>query len=129
MSLQQKFESIVNSSLTPLSSEDLKSIGLGFWYESYTPKLDGMDSLQLRRAGYLLDFFMSFNCVSDTRQLELLALTQKIRAKLPDLQSELMPITSHSHLDPLAQEWHLNENISAAIQPLLKYQTRHYVHS
>ena len=124
MNLQQKFETIVRSSLTSLSSEDLKSIALGFWYEDYTPKLDDMNSIELRRAGYLLDMFMSFNCVSDTRQLELMALTQEIKKGLSD-----PPPNSYSSLDSIAQEWHLAEDISAAIQPLLKYQTRHYIHS
>ena len=125
MSLQYKFENIVSSSLTTLSPDELKSIALGFWYGDYTPKLEGFKSLELRRAGYLLDFFMSFNCVSDTRQLELMALTQKIKEKLPNLK----PVNSHDSLDPIAQEWHLGEDISSAIQPLLEYQTRHYVHS
>jgi len=124
MSLQQKFENIVSSSLTPLSPEDLKSIALGFWHKGYTPKLDGLNSLELRRAGYLVNLFMSFNCVSDTRQLELMALTQEIKEKLPNLQA----VTSHNSQDPIAQEWHLGEDISTAIQPLLKYQTRHYIH-
>ena len=124
MSLQQEFENIVHSSLTHLSSEDLKSIALGFWYEDYTPELNGMNSIELRRTGYLLDLFMSFNCVSDTRQLELMALTQVIKEKL----SNLPPTISHYSQDPIAQEWHLGEDISAAIQPLLKYQTRHYTH-
>lgn len=125
MNLQQQFENIVRSSLNFLDSEDLKSIALGLWYENYTPKFDGMNSIELRRTGYLLDLFMSFNCVSDTRQLELMTLTRKIKDKLSDSQS----ITFSSNLDPIAQEWHLDEDVSAAIQPLLKYQTRHYVHS
>ena len=125
MNLQQQFENIVRSSLNLLDSEDLKSIALGLWYENYTPKFDGMNSIELRRTGYLLDLFMSFNCVSDTRQLELMTLTRKIKDKLSDSQS----ITFSSNLDPIAQEWHLDEDVSAAIQPLLKYQTRHYVHS
>ena len=94
-------------------------------YEDYTPKLDGLKSLELRRAGYLLDLFMSFNCVSDTRQLELMRLTQQIKEKLPNIE----PVNFHSSLDPIATEWHLDEDISTAIQPLLKYQTRHYINS
>ena len=125
MNLQQQFENIVRSSLNLLDSEDLKSIALGLWYENYTPKFNGMNSIELRRTGYLLDLFMSFNCVSDTRQHELMTLTRKIKDKLSDSQS----ITFSSNLDPIAQEWHLDEDVSAAIQPLLKYQTRHYVHS
>ncbi|MCC0175810.1 hypothetical protein I4641_02290 [Waterburya agarophytonicola K14] len=124
MTLQQQFENLVGSSLTNLNSEDLKPVALGFWYEDYTPNLDKMNSMELRRAGYLLDLFMSFNCVSDLRQIELMALTQKIKENLPELKL----VTSSKSLDPIAQEWDLDEDISTAIQPLLQYQTRHYVH-
>lgn len=122
MSLQQKFEQIVCSSLSALSSDDLKSLALGFWYEDFTPQLIGMTSIKLRRAGYLLDFFMSFNCVSDARQFELMALTREIKKRLPEPKG----LSSLHNFDYLAQEWLIAEDVSSAIQPLLKYQTRHY---
>ena len=129
MSIKQQFESVVNSPLTSLSPEDLKPIALGLWYEDYTPELEGMNSTQLRRAGYLLDLFMSFNCVSDTRQAELIKLTQEIRQNLSNFQSPV-PIEIPQHnLDPIAIEWHLDESVIDVMQSLLEFQTRHYAHA
>ena len=129
MNLQQQFESAVNSPLTSLSPKDLEPIALGLWYEDYTPKIKGMNSTQLRRTGYLLDLLMSFNCVSDTRQAELIKLTQEIRQNLSNFQS-IVPIeTPQNNLDPIAIEWHLGESVVNVMQSLLEFQTRHYAHN
>ena len=129
MSLQHKFEYIVSSPLNLLTCEDLKPIALGFWYENYTPEVKEMNSVELCRAGYLIDLLMSFNCVSDDRQLELMKLTQKIEQSLSNLKLDLVAVGDRNSSDPIALKWGLNEDIFAALQPLLKYQTRHYVHS
>lgn len=129
MNTKQQFESAVNSPLTSLSPEDLKPIALGLWYEDYTPELEGMNSTQLRRAGYLLDLFMSFNCVSDTRQAQLIKLTQEIRHNLSSFQLSTPIETSQHNLDPIAIEWHLNESVIDVMPYLLEFQTRHYAHA
>ena len=129
MNLQHKFEHIVNSPLNLMTYEDLKPIALGFWYEDYIPEVRGMNSVELCRAGYLIELLMSFNCVSDARQLELMKLTQKIVTSLSNLKPDLLVVGDRNSLDPIALKWGLNESIFALIQPLLKYQTRHYVHS
>lgn len=127
MSVEQQFRHIVSKSLDLLSVEDLKPIVLAFWYEDYNPEIKGMNSIELRRAGYLIELLMSFNCISDTRQLELMKLTKKIKQHLHNSPPVLS--NQRNNLDSLAEEWHLDESIFTAIQPLLKYQTRHYVHS
>ncbi len=38
-------------------------------------------------------------------------------------------VVSIDNLEPLAQKWNLNEDISHLMSSLLEYQTRHYVHA
>jgi hypothetical protein len=129
MNAQQQFEKVVSSSFDTLSSEDLKPLALGLWYEDYVPELNGLGLVELQKAGYLLDLFASFNCVSENRQLELMELTKEIKQNLSDFLEQMESCyTLKLEVDVIAQEWCLTEDVSEAVHDLLKYQTRHYVH-
>lgn len=123
MDLNQQFRKIVNSPLSDISVEELKPIALGIWHEGYTPNLHGLNDEELQKAGYLLDRLMRFNCVSNNRKLELMAIVAEVKLSLKNTLSS--PPSSIS-VEPLARKWNLTEDISLLIQPLLKFQTRHY---
>ena len=126
INLDRQFRKVVNSSLNNLSIEEFKPIALGIWYEGYTPNLNGMNLDELRKAGYLVDRLMRFNWVSDRRKLELMKLTREVKNTLGQ---ELKTTPFSTNIEPLARKWNLSEDVALMIQALLKYQTRHYVHT
>lgn len=124
--LDRQFRNVVSSPLSSLSVEEFKPIVLGIWYEGYTPNLDQMKSDELRKAGYLVDRLMRFNCVCDDRKLELMELVEEVKYTLGQ---KTQVVSSKINVEPLARKWNLNEDISFIVQSLLEYQTRHYVHT
>lgn len=126
MSLDQQFRQAVNSSLATLSAEDLKPIALAVWHEDYAPNLNDMNLDELKKAGYVVDRLMRFNCVSNDRKLELMRLVKGIKQTLPQ---ESLTVSVSQDVEPLARKWNLSEDISCAIQVLLPYQTRHYTNA
>ena len=127
MSLNQQFKKVVSSPFSRLSVEDLKPIALAFWHENYTPELSHLNSEELRKAGYLIDRFRGYNCIPESQKRELARLVNEVKQSL----SETVEVADNNveNLEPLAQKWNLKEDISHLMSPLLKYQTRHYVHS
>ena len=126
MNLDRQFRKVVNSPFFSLSVEDLKLIALAFWHEGYTPELSNLNKEQLRKAGYLIDRFRGYNCISKTHKRKLASVVKEVRQSL----SEAAEVAdSADNLEPLAQKWNLKEDVSHLISPLLKYQTRHYVHT
>lgn len=126
MSLNQQLRKIVTSPLSDISVEELKPIALGIWHEGYTPNLHGLNDEELQKAGYLLDRLMRFNCVPDNRKLELMAIVAEVKLSL---KNTLPSPPSSISVEPLAKKWNLTEDVSLLIQPLLKFQTRHYTSS
>ena len=127
MSLNQQFKKIVSSPFSRLSVEDLKPIALAFWHENYTPELSELNSEELRKAGYLIDRFRGYNCIPKSQKRELASLVNEVKQSF----SETLEVADNNleNLEPLARKWNLKEDISHLMSPLLKYQTRHYVHS
>ncbi|GAB4539049.1 MAG: hypothetical protein Tsb0014_29130 [Pleurocapsa sp.] len=126
MNIDKQFKKVVSFPFSDLSVEDLKPIVLGFWHEGYTPELSNLNEEQLRKAGYLIDRFRGYNCISKAHKRKLASLVNEVRQNLPEAAEV---IESEENLEPLARKWHLNEDISHLMSPLLKYQTRHYVHT
>lgn len=122
--LSSLFEQVVSSSFSTLTSRELLDIALAIWYENYLPSISHLNSLQQRKAGYLIDRLMRYNCVDKSRKLELLKLvnTLKSNSYSPD---NLV----NTDAEPLAVTWGLNEDISELMPDLLMYQTRHYLKS
>ncbi|MDJ0899913.1 MAG: hypothetical protein QNJ55_14000 [Xenococcus sp. MO_188.B8] len=126
MSLEQQFRKAVSSPFYSLSAEDLKPIALAFWHEDYIPELSDLDSEELRKAGYLIDRFRGYNCIPKPQKRKLASLVKEVEQSL----SEAKEVVAHrDNLEPLAQKWNLNEDISHLMSSLLEYQTRHYVHA
>ena len=126
MSLNKQFKKAVSSPFYRLSVDDLKPIALGFWHEGYTPELRDLNLEERRKAGYLIDRFRGYNCISKTHKRKLASLVKEVRQSL----SEAAEVAdSADNLEPLAQKWNLNEDVSHLMSPLLQYQTRHYVHT
>jgi len=85
------------------------------------------DELQLRRAGYLLERFTRFACVSDSRALEALTALQLFvgsTSRQGVMVKSGLPL--HQRRDVLAISWGLDEGLGLKVQALLPYQTRHY---
>ena len=126
MNLDRQFRKVVSSPFSSLFLEDLKPIVLGFWHEDYTPELSNLNKEQLRKAGYLIDRFRGYNCIPKNQKRKLASLVKEVRQSL----SEAVEVAdSADNLEPLAQKWNLKEDVSHLMSPLLKYQTRQYVHT
>ncbi len=130
MNLNEQFKKIISSSFCHLSSEDLKPIALALWHESYTPEisLDELGSEELKKAGYLVDRFRGYNCIPKLQKLKLARFAKKVELRLSYLSIISNNISRTESLEPLAEKWNLNEDISHVMSSLLKFQTRHYVH-
>lgn len=126
MNLDEQFRKVVSSPFSDLSVEDLKPIALAFWHEGYTPELSNLNEEQLRKAGYLIDRFRGYNCISKTHKRKLASLVKEVKQSLSEA---VEVVDSTDNLEPLAHKWYLNEDVSHLILPLLKYQARHYVHN
>ena len=126
MNLDKQFRKVVSSPFSSLSVEDLKPIALAFWHEGYAPELSDLNSEELRKAGYLIDRFRGYNCISKVHKRKLAGLVNEVKQSLSEA---VQVINNLENLEPLAQKWNLNEDISHLISPLLQYQTRHYVHN
>jgi|GEM_PF-2769738 len=126
MDLDKQFRKVVNSPFSSLSIDDLKQIALAFWHENYTPELSDLNSEELKKAGYLIDRFRGYNCISKTHKRELASLAKEVEQSLSEV---LQAVDNVENLEPLAEKWNLKEDVSHLMSPLLEYQTRHYVHS
>ncbi len=127
---QEQFEKVVRSPLGTLASDELKPVALALWHENYVPNLDNLNhESELQKAGYLIDFMSSFNCVDESRQRELMRLTNEIKSTLSELLELSRQCEAEFSEDELAQEWCLKEDATEAVYDLLEYQTRHYVHA
>ena len=126
MNLDKQFKKAVTSPFSNLSVDDLRPIALAFWHEGYTPKLSNLNNEQLRKAGYLIDRFRGYNCIPKTHKRKLASLVNQVKQSL---SATAEAVNSTDNLEPLAENWHLNEDVSHLMSPLLKYQTRYYVHT
>ena len=126
MSLNKQFKKAVRSPFYCLSVDDLKPIALGFWHEGYVPELNDFNNDELRKAGYLIDRFRGYNCIPKPQKRELANVVKEVEQSLSEV---LQAVDNVENLEPLAEKWNLNEDVSHLISPLLEYQTRHYVHS
>jgi len=124
MSLNKQFKKAVRSPFYLLSVDDLKPIALGFWYEGYVPELNDLNNDELKKAGYLIDRFRGYNCISKPQKRELANVVKEVKQSLSEA---LQALDSIENLEPLAKKWNLKEDVSHLMSPLLEYPTRHYV--
>ena len=111
--------------LSSVTKEDMVKLACAYWHEHYVPDVNRvltLDTEELRVAGYLTEFFSTFNCLEEQDALRLVNVANKIKALLK-------PGYRESDLDEIAKEWGMTRNLNPFLADLLFYQTRHYKHS
>jgi hypothetical protein len=132
--LSSALDALVKSPLDQADDDALVSAAKAVWYSDLDLESEvnaflscHSDELQLRRAGYLLERFTRFACVSDSRALEALTALQ-LFAGSTSRQGVMVKsgLPLHQRRDVLAISWGLDEGLGLKVQALLPYQTRHY---
>jgi len=85
------------------------------------------DELEVRRAGYLLERFTRFSCVTDSRVSEVFkALELFLRSTPKQEVTSQTAVALRRRRDELALSWGLSEGLGLKVQTLMPFQTRHY---
>jgi hypothetical protein len=130
MNLQKTFEEICEfKNLTrEQAAYHLLLIAVAFFREYFTPTLDELKGIALRRGAYLIDFFKSFYPISEE-------LRSQIKKRLDTLQQQLPPLPAVSRVpfypddtpapgnDEIADFWGLTNGMRPA-KVLLDLQRR-----
>ena len=132
--LSSALDILVRSPLDQADDFALISAAKAVWYSDSSLECEisefmssHTDDLQLRRAGYLLERFTRFACVSDSRVSETLsALELFAYARSRQEVEQRSGIALHQRRDTLAVSWGLDEGLGLKAQALMPYQTRHY---
>ncbi|WP_433767529.1 hypothetical protein [Pseudomonas putida] len=132
--LSSALDTLVRSPLDQADDVALISAAKAVWYSDSNLECEVSvflschnDDLQLRRAGYLLERFTRFACVSDTRVSETLnALELFARSTSRKEMAAHTGMPLNQRRDVLAISWGLDEGLGLKAQTLMPYQTRHY---
>jgi len=132
--LSSALDTLVKSPLNQADDAALVSAATAVWYSN--SDLEGevtaflschSDELEVRRAGYLLERFTRFACVSDIRVSEALnALELFVHSTSRHKVSSSAALPLRLRRDVLAVSWGLSEGLGLKAQTLMPYQTRHY---
>ncbi|MET3454580.1 hypothetical protein [Pseudomonas kilonensis] len=127
-------ETLVKSPLNQADDAALVSAASAVWYSnsdliSTTQAFlsQSTDEIEVRRAGYLLERFTCFPCVTDSRVSEVFKALELFLRSAP--KQEITPqaaVALRKRRDELALSWGLNEGLGLKVQTLLPFQTRHY---
>lgn len=132
--LSSALDTLVKHPLNQADDDTLVSAAKAVWYSDVNLVgevkrfLDGHSSeLEVRRAGYLLERFTRFSCVTDSRVLEALEALELFSASAskPNVKP-LGTVALRSRRDELAVSWGLSEGLGLKAQALMPFQTRHY---
>jgi hypothetical protein len=130
--MQQTFEEICEfQNLTrEQAAYHLLLIAFAFFRENFTPTLDKLKGIALRRGAYLIDFFNSFYPIEEDRR-------KQVKKQLDTLQQQLPPLPAVSRVpfypddtpapgyDEIADFWGLTNGMRPAKVPgLLDLQRR-----
>ena len=118
-------EKVTGQNIELSSVEDITELACAYWHEGFVPALEDLERLsedQKINAGYITEFFSTFNCVNRKQALELVEVSSA-------LKSRLKPVEDEANSDEIAGEWGLKENLNKFHKDILFYQTRHYKHS
>lgn len=132
--LSSALDVLVKSPLNHADDVALVKAATAVWYSSLDLVSatqiflnEHIDEVEVRRAGYLLERFTRFSCVTDSRASEIFS-----ALKLFWLSTPKRAITSQGTValrrrrDELALSWGLSEGLGLKVQTLLPFQTRHY---
>lgn len=132
--LSSALDTLVRSPLDQADDAALVNAAKAVWYSSANLGSEvaaflncHSEELELRRAGYLLERFTRFACVSDSRVSEtmnVLELFACVTSRQEVIQSSGAAL--HQRRDALALSWGLDEGLGLKAQTLMPYQTRHY---
>jgi hypothetical protein len=127
-------DTLVKSPLNQADDAALVSAAKAVWYSNSNLEREvaaflscHSDELEVRRAGYLLERFTRFACVSDIRvseALNALELFSHSTSRQEVTSSAATPLRLRR--DALAVSWGLSEGLGLKAQTLMPYQTRHY---
>lgn len=132
--LSSALDTLVKSPLNQADDEALVSAAKAVWYSDANLVgevknfLEAHSSeLELRRAGYLLERFTRFSCVTDSRVLEALHAIELFAATASKQDVKPLGVVALcSRRDELAVSWGLSEGLGLKAQALMPFQTRHY---
>lgn len=132
--LSSALGTLVKSPLDQADDIALVSAAKAVWYSNSNIEREvaaflrrHSDELEVRRAGYLLERFTRFACVSDTRVSETLnALELFARSTSRQEMAGHTGMPLNQRRDVLAISWGLDEGLGLKAQALMPYQTRHY---
>ena len=132
--LSSALDVLVKNPLNQADDDVLVSAAKAVWYSDVNlvgevrDFLEGHSSeLEVRRAGYLLERFTRFSCVTDSRVLEALNALELFSASTSKQDVKPLGIVAlRSRRDELAVSWGLSEGLGLKAQALMPFQTRHY---
>ncbi|MBI6882367.1 hypothetical protein [Pseudomonas putida] len=126
---------VVASSFSNASEQDFKEVVKTIWYSEenlvetlsfvISHRLEGDD--QKRRLLYMVERFRRFGCVTQNKKKALRDFVQEWSHLQPDhVDARSMRLVEDHRLEEMACSWGLNEDLSARLQEVLRFQTRHY---
>jgi len=132
--LSVALDTLVKSPLNQADDAALVSAAKAVWYtnanlESEVTAFLSRHSaeIEVRRAGYLLERFTRFACVSDSRVLETFNVLELFAFTTSKQDVKLQAVTPlRLRRDELADSWGLSEGLGLKAQTLMPFQTRHY---
>ncbi|VVP67050.1 hypothetical protein PS914_00470 [Pseudomonas fluorescens] len=132
--LSTALDTLVKNPLNQADEAALVSAAKAVWYSNSNLEIEvtaflscHSNEVEVRRAGYLLERFTRFACVSDLRVsetlnvLELFAYSTFRQGTTPQAVAPL-----RRRRDELAVSWGLSEGLGLRVQTLMPFQTRHY---
>ncbi|EJN24226.1 hypothetical protein PMI36_02368 [Pseudomonas sp. GM79] len=132
--LSSALDTLVKRPLNQADDAALVSAAKAVWYSKLNLESEvtaflncHSDEVEVRRAGYLLERFTRFACVSDSRVSETLNAIELFAHSTS--KHEVIPqatVPLRRHRDELAIAWGLNEGLGLKAQSLMPFQTRHY---
>jgi hypothetical protein len=127
-------DTLVKSPLNQADDAALMSAAKAVWYSDLNLEsevaafLNGhTDPVEVRRAGYLLERFSRFACVSDIRVSETLNVLELFAHSTSNQVATLEEVAPlRRRRDELAVSWGFSEGLGLKAQTLMPFQTRHY---
>ncbi|WP_150718091.1 hypothetical protein [Pseudomonas fluorescens] len=132
--LSSALDTLVKRPLNQADDAALVSAAKAVWYSDANLESEvtaflncHTDEVEVRRAGYLLERFTRFACVSDSRVLETLNALELFAHSISRQEVTLQSVVPlNQRRDVLAISWGLDEGLGLKVQTLMPYQTRHY---
>jgi len=116
---------VTGQNLENSSVEEITELACAYWHENFVPALEDIEILskdQQIKAGYITEFFSTFNCIDRDQTLRLVEISTALKMKFKPAENE-------KNTDEIAAEWGLSENLNRFHKDILFYQTRHYKHN